>query len=225
MLPREMPLARVSALSGGRCVRKHLRRSTRPSLLGLSVISLLLALGCSGCGGGGPKRPPPPKHHAPKPWKPGKRAAANTNVCTSQGRAVFAAGVGVAARAVKERRTQARSGAAECVFSAARVVASVSVNGAPDAYAVMERGAIEQAQIFGGKRFTPAPQLILGEGVAAYWFPAEHLVMTTEGVNLITATILRWPHTPVRRHRALAAALARPYLGKVSKKFLRGPAP
>jgi hypothetical protein len=111
------------------------------------------------------------------------------------------------------------------VFGAGRVVASVSVSGAPDAYAVMERGAIEQAQIFGGTRFTAAPQLILGEGVGAYWFPPEHLVMATEGVNLVTATIVRWPHTPRSRHRALAVALSRPYLGRVSKKFLRGPAP
>lgn len=111
------------------------------------------------------------------------------------------------------------------MFTAGRLVASVSVSGAPDAYAVMERGAEEQAQIFGGKRFTPAPQLVTGEGVGAYWFPAEHLVMSTEGVNLITATVVRWPHTPVRRRRALAAALARPHLGKASKKCLRGPAP
>ena len=184
---------------------------------------MLLVLGCSGCGGSTKPRVKP-VHHV-KPWKPGKRATASTDVCTSDGRATFAKKVGVGAEAVKETRAHARSGAAECVFKAGRVVASVSVSGAPDAYAVMERGAEEQAQIFGAKRFTPAPQLILGEGVAAFWFPAEHLVMTTEGVNLITATIVRWPRTPARRRRALAAALARPYLGKVSKKFLRGPAP
>jgi hypothetical protein len=146
-------------------------------------------------------------------------------VCTVRGRAAFAAGVGVSVGVVRERRTVARSGAAECVFTAGRVVVSVSVNGAPDAYAVMERGAIEQAQLFGAKRLTPAPQLVTGEGVGAFWFPAEHLLMSTEGVNLITATIVRWPHTPARRHRALAAAVARPYLGKVSKKVLDGPAP
>ena len=119
----------------------------------------------------------------------------------------------------------ARSGAAECVFSAGRVVASVSVSGAPEAYAVLERQAEEQAQIFGAKRFTPAPQLILHLGVDAYWFPAQHQVMTTEGVNLIAATIVRWPHTHVARRRALGTALARPYLGKIVKSLLRGPAP
>jgi hypothetical protein len=189
----------------------------------VGVISVLLALGCSGCGGSA-KRPVKPVHHA-TPWKPGKRATASTDVCTVNGRAAFAKGVGVATGAVKEKKTHARSGASECVFSAGRVVASVSVSGAPEAYAVMERGAEEQAQLFGSKRLTPAPQLILGEGVAAYWFPAERLVMTTEGINLITATIVRWPDTPARRHRALAAAMARPYLGKVDKKLLRGPAP
>ena len=127
--------------------------------------------------------------------------------------------------AVRERRTIARSGAAECVFSAGRVVASLSVSGAPEAYAVLERQAEEQAQIFGGKRFTPAPQLITGLGVDAYWFPAQQQVMTTEGVNLITATIVHWRHTRVARRRTLGTALARPYLGRIDKALLRGPAP
>ncbi|HEY3774276.1 MAG TPA: hypothetical protein VGL69_14850 [Solirubrobacteraceae bacterium] len=126
---------------------------------------------------------------------------------------------------MKERRTHARSGASECVFSAGHVVASVSVSGAPEAYAVLERQAEEQAQIFGAKRFTPAPQLISGLGVDAYWFPAQHQVMTTEGVNLIAATIVHWPHTHVARRRALGTALARRYVGKIVKKLLRGPAP
>ncbi len=163
-------------------------------------------------------------HHA-KPWKPGKRATAKTDVCTVNGRAAFAKRVGVAPGAVKERRTHARSGASECVFSAGHVVASVSVSGAPEAYAVLERQAEEQAQIFGARRFTPAPQLILGLGADAYWFPAQHQVMTTEGVNLIAATIVHWPHTRVARRRALGTALARPYVGKIDKKLLRGPAP
>ena len=39
------------------------------------------------------------------------------------------------------------------------------------------------------------------------------------------ATIVRWPHTRVARRRALGTALARPYVGKIDKKLLRGPAP
>jgi hypothetical protein len=190
----------------------------------VGLITLLLALGCSGCGGGGAKPAPKPVHHV-SPWKPGKRATASTNVCTTAGRAAFAGKVGVAPTTVKERRTHARSGASECVFSAGHVVASVSVSGAPEAYAVLERQAEEQAQIFGAKRFTPAPQLILGLGVDAYWFPAQQQVMTTEGVNLIQATIVHWPHTRTARRRALGTALARPYVGKTDKKLLRGPAP
>src|SRR5579875_3673289 len=206
MSPPEMPLAWVSASAGGRCARKHLRGVIRPSLATLCVISgMVVALGCSGCGGSA-KRPPRPVHHV-APWKPGERATARTNVCTTAGRAEFARKVGVAVGAVRERRAVARSGAAECVFRAGRVVASVSLSGAPDAYAVMERQAIEQAQIFGGKRFTPAPVLITGLGADAYWFPAQQQVMTTDGVNLIAATIVRWPHTRVARRRALGTAL------------------
>ena len=146
-------------------------------------------------------------------------------MCTANGRAAFAHGVGVSPGSVRERRTVARSGAAECVFSARRVVVSVSVSGAPDAYAVLERQAIEQAQIFGAKRFTPAPVLITGLGADAYWFPAQQQVMTTDGLNLIAVTIAHWPHARTRRRRVLGTSLARPYLGRTDKKLLRGPAP
>jgi hypothetical protein len=126
---------------------------------------------------------------------------------------------------VRERRGHARSDAPQCTFAARRLVLSVSVSGAPQAYAVMERGAEEQAQLFGAKRFTPAPQEVLGEGVDAYWFPGEHLLMTTEGINLITATIERWPGVARRRWKRLAAAAARPYLGRRSRRAPRGPGP
>jgi hypothetical protein len=158
-------------------------------------------------------------------WKPGVRATARSDVCTSAGRAAVARGVGVSPTAVRERRGIARSAAPECIFRARSLVLSVAVSGAPQAYAVLERGAEEQAQIFGAKRFTPAPQLILKLGVDAYWFPAEHLVMSTEGVNLITATVVSWPGVSHRRWKHLAAAAARPYLGRVSRKYLRGPSP
>ena len=132
------------------------------------------------------------------------------------GGGAVARGIGVGARSVSTRRATARSDAPECLFRASGAVVSVAVSGAPDAYAVLERGAEEQAQLFGPKRFTPAPQRIAGEGVDAYWFPAEHLVMTTDGVNLITATIARLPAGDRRRAERLAAAAARPYLGRAT---------
>lgn len=127
--------------------------------------------------------------------------------------------------AVAERRGFARSDAPQCVFSARGAVVSVAVSGAPQAYAVLMRGAEEQAQIFGAKRFVPAPQEIFGEGVGSYWFPAAHQVMATEGVNLVTTTVVRWPGVPRARLKRAAGAITRPYLGPPSRKTLRGPAP
>ena len=70
----------------------------------------------------------------------------------AKGRRVVASFAHRAVGAVAMRRGHDNSGAADCRFAAGRLVVSVSVSGAPDAYAVMMRGAEEEAQIFGAKR-------------------------------------------------------------------------
>ena len=126
---------------------------------------------------------------------------------------------------VAMRRGHDNSGAANCRFAAGRLVVSVSVSGAPDAYAVMMRGAEEEAQIFGAKRLVPAPQYIAHEGLGAYWFPREHHLETTDAVNLIIATVVAWPGVPRRRWKRLGEAVARPYLGRLRHDLAREPAP
>jgi hypothetical protein len=126
--------------------------------------------------------------------------------------------------AVRTRHGVANSGAPECIFRAGSLIVSVSVDWTPQAYAVMERQAIEDAQYWGGKRLTPVPQFIKGEGAGAYWFPGINELMTTDGVDLITATLVRWPHVRYARWARLGTAVTRPYLGRTAAT-LRGPAP
>jgi hypothetical protein len=142
--------------------------------------------------------------------------------------AVVARGVRVPASAVHTRATTDNSDAPECVFSVPgrRLRMWVSVNSEPQPYAVLERAATEESQMFTvNSRTTAAPQALHHLGLDAYWFPQEEHAMTTDGVHLITATIVAWPHVPKRRWKALAASAARPYLGRNQPKLARGPSP
>jgi hypothetical protein len=125
------------------------------------------------------------------------------------------------------------SGVPQCNFTvragAHKVLLWVSVDSSPQPYAVLERAAEEDAQNFANdpQGQFPAPQHVAHLGLDAYWFPgpsAAHLE-TTDAVRLITATIIRWPGEPRGRWSALAAAVARPYLGRSQPKLARGPAP
>ncbi len=101
----------------------------------------------------------------------------------------------------------------------------VSVNSEPQPYAVLERAAEEEAQMFTATRTTPAPQHVTHLGLDAYWFPEENHILTTDAVRLITSTIVSWPRVPKSRWKAVASAAARPYLGRSNPKLARGPAP
>jgi hypothetical protein len=139
--------------------------------------------------------------------------------------AAVAGALHVAASAVHTRVTTDNSNAPECVFAVGRLRLGVSVSSEPQAYAVLERQAEEEAQIFGGKRITPAPSHVPHLGIDAYWFPQEEELLTTDGVHLITARFLSWPGVGQRRWPPLAAAAARPYLGRLRVSLARGPAP
>ncbi len=118
------------------------------------------------------------------------------------------------AAVVRTRVTTDNSNQPECFFAVPRrgLVMWVSVSGEPQAYTVIERAAVEDAQMFTATRTTPVPQFIAHLGVDAYWFPEEEHVLATDGVRLITSQIVRWPGVPRRRWKALAATVARPYL-------------
>jgi hypothetical protein len=123
--------------------------------------------------------------------------------------------------------TTDNSNAPECFVSVPvrRLRMWVSVNSEPQPYAVLERAAEEEAQMFTTTRTTPAPQHIDHLGLDAYWFPEEEHLLTTDAVRLITSTIVSWPRVPKRQWKAVAAAIARPYLGRSNPKLARGPSP
>jgi hypothetical protein len=125
------------------------------------------------------------------------------------------------------------AGVPQCNFTvragAHKVLLWVSVDSSPQPYAVLERAAEEDAQNFANdpQGQFPAPQHVAHLGLDAYWFPgpaAAHLE-TTDAVRLITVTVIRWPGQPRRHWSVLAAAAARPYLGRSEPKLARGPAP
>jgi hypothetical protein len=156
-------------------------------------------------------------------------AAARAHVCRAAARNAIASAASVGDHALTTRRTRANTGAIECVFRThvhgRPLVVSVSVDGSPQPFAVMERAGEEESQIWGAQRFTPAPVYLHHLGIGAWWFPAQQHLLTTDAVNLITATIVRWPGASLRRRRRLAIAAARTYLGPSQPKLARGPAP
>jgi hypothetical protein len=120
----------------------------------------------------------------------------------------------VPASAVRTRVTTDNSNQPECFFSvpSRRLAMWVSVSSEPQPYTVLERAAVEDAQMFTATRTTPVPQFIAHLGVDAYWFPEEEHVLATDDVHLVTSQIVHWPEVSRRRWKALAAAAARPYL-------------
>jgi len=93
----------------------------------------------------------------------------------------------------------------------------VNVDGSPQPYARLERAIVEAGQQFGLLRGFAAPVAVPNLGLDASWFPDTHEVMTTDGTDLITATV-SWPHAQQSRRRALATVAARAYLGKLNRK-------
>ena len=133
----------------------------------------------------------------------------------------------VSSAAIHTRVTTDNSNAPECFVSvpSRRLRMWVSVSTEPQPYAALERAAEEEAQMFTIPRTTPVPQHVAHLGLDAYWFPEEEHLLATDAVRLITSTIVSWPRVPKRRWKAVAAAAARPYLGRSNPKLARGPAP
>ena len=89
------------------------------------------------------------------------------------------------------------------------VVANLDSGAQP--YFRLERTAVEATQQFSTTRNVAAPQTIKGLGLDADWYPAQQQLQTTDGVRLITITVA-WHGVSQGRRRALAVAVARPYL-------------
>jgi hypothetical protein len=105
----------------------------------------------------------------------------------------------------------------QCVLKARRsarlpVQVTINLDNGPQPFFRLERTAVEASQQFGTVRLYAAPQQIPGLGLDADWFPDNNDLETTDGARLITVTI-RWPRSSQAQRRALAAGMARPFLG------------
>ena len=94
---------------------------------------------------------------------------------------------------------------------------NADVDTGPQPYFVLERTIVEASQPFTPTRLSPAPQAVPGLGVEASWFPNRDQLMSTDGLKLLTVTVT-WPRARASREIALATALSRPYLKKLTPK-------
>jgi hypothetical protein len=93
----------------------------------------------------------------------------------------------------------------------------MNLDGAPQAYFRLERTIVETAQLFRAQRTFPAPEQVHGLGLDASWFPTTSSLMTTDGHMLITVGV-HWPGVAPPRMQALAAVVAKQYLGPLDWK-------
>ncbi len=186
-------------------VRAHGRRA--------AVVAASFALLLSACGGS--------SRHTSTAADVQHRAKP-ASVCTPKGRAAVTQFFGHELTSLTTHVGVASSGSPTCYYAirlsrGASVNLSVQVDRTVEAYFLLERAITELQQVFAPVRLAPAPVTVSHLGLDASWFPAEHYVMTTDGVSLITATV-DGRSAPARRQRALATAAARAYLGRLDWK-------
>jgi hypothetical protein len=141
------------------------------------------------------------------------------SVCVT-GRPVVAARMGVSFGAVSIRAIRSPTdGMPVCRFTVSQgrgpLSLSVEVDDSAQPYQVLERRADEESQNFAFLKHFKYPQPIMHLGLDAWWFPREQQAQTTDGRVLITVTIVSWAGHGNGSRKALVAAVARPYLGRL----------
>jgi len=142
------------------------------------------------------------------------------SICVT-GRPVVAVHMGVSSGAVSIRAIKSPTdGMPVCRFTVSQgrgpLALSVELDDSPQPYQVLERRANEESQNFAFLAHFKYPQPIMHLGLDGWWFPREQQAQTTDGRVLITVTIIRWPGHGNRPRKALSAAVARPYLGRLT---------
>jgi hypothetical protein len=143
-------------------------------------------------------------------------AAHKPTVCSAQARAAFAQSLALPVARVATAASTGNNGFPQCTFSASiasggHVSLTANDYTGSQPYFILERTNVEQVQIFGPKRFVPAPVPVNNLGIEADWFPNRNWLMSTDGIRLITAEV-RWPGATQARQIKLATALSRTYL-------------
>ena len=134
-------------------------------------------------------------------------------------RVALAAHLGVAPSAVSQAVSKGNNGMPQCVLTVRRagmppVRVTVNLDNGAQPYFRLERTSVEASQQFGTKRLYAAPTLIMGLGLDAYWYPDANYAQTTNGIDLITATV-DWPGSQQAQREALSIAVARPFVGRL----------
>lgn len=153
--------------------------------------------------------------------------ATDAKVVCPKGVAVLGARFHVSAGSIKARTSRTSDGMPQCNFTltgdGAPLALWVSLDSSPQPYQVLERRSTEEGQNFAMMPHFKYPQAYAHLGLDGWWFPREQQAQTTDGRVLISVTILRWPHHGNAPRKALAAAVARPYLGPlIGRKSAKG---
>jgi hypothetical protein len=173
-----------------------------------TVGTCLVAAFASGCGSSSTKKDETSAHST----------TAHATVCQPAAQDAVAQFLGVQAAGIKLTPSTGNNTMPQCSFAVPlagrrHVTLLVNDNTGPQPYFVLERTAIEAAQVFTADRMIAAPVAVTGLGIEADWFPAENQLMATDGLKLITVTV-DWRHVSLARQRAVAEAITRPYLKK-----------
>jgi hypothetical protein len=183
------------------------------------VILACAVLGAAGCGGGSSAHSASATRSAAKADPAAVLKAADVKVVCPKGVAVLATRMHVSAGSIKTHTSRTSDGMPQCSFTltgdGAPLSLWVSLDSSPQPYQVLERRSTEEGQNFAMMKHFKYPQAYAHLGLDGWWFPREQQAQTTDGRVLISVTILRWPNHGNAPRKALAAAVARPYLGRL----------
>ena len=98
---------------------------------------------------------------------------------------------------------------------------TVNVDPSPQPYTVLARTIEEGQQVFSPTRLTPAPVSVMHLGLLASWFPGPSHLMSTDGVRLVTTTVM-WSGAKQAQEIRLATRISRLYLGKSRPALAHG---
>ena len=166
-------------------------RAGRRTLL---VWASVIPLGLVGCGSG----------------------AKSSSICQVRAQRLVADTVGLSPGRVSEVASTGNNGMPQCSFKAhlssgGRFQVTVNVDTSPQPYAVLSRTIVEKQQVFSPTRLVPAPIAVLHLGLLASWFPDNRQLMSTDGVRLVTTTVV-WPRVKQGPEVSLATRISRLYL-------------
>jgi hypothetical protein len=189
------------------------------------LIFVVLAAAIAGCGSasGGTRTPTVPTPAATTGSTMTANPAATTSAkshpasaCSSRTRRILSR-----SGSSKPSPFTAPNGAESCHFEAVGGGPDVIVelDSAPQPYVRMDREQVEfwQNVEWSHQPARAAPYPMTSLGLGGYWFPLQRRLLTTDGVRLITIKVRSAGSSGPAAPKALAARLARVYLGPLVK--------